>query len=54
MEATMSSVCLFQTIKKAQKQLAKCNVKVSDDDNVIHVMNQIYESDWFSEETMTT
>ena len=27
---------------------------VSDEDIVIHVADQIIESDWFSEETMTT
>ena len=27
---------------------------VSDDDIVIHMINQMYESDWFSEEIMMT
>ena len=43
----------FTQIKKARKQLAKWNVKVSDDDIIIHVVNQMYEPNWFLEETMT-
>ena len=33
-------------------QLAKLKVKASDDDIVIHMVDQMYESDWFSQETM--
>ena len=43
----------FKQIKKAQKKLAKSSVKVFYDDIVIHAVDQMYESDWFSEETMT-
>ena len=43
----------FKQINKACKQLAKWNVIVSDDDIVIHIINQMYESDWFSKDTMT-
>ena len=43
----------FKQIEKERKQLAKWSVKVSDNDIIIHVVNQIYESDWFSEEAMT-
>ena len=43
----------FIQIDKAWKQLAKWKVKVSDDDMVIYVFDSLYESDWFSEETMT-
>ena len=28
-------------------------MKVSNDDIVIHIVEQLYELDWFSEETMT-
>ena len=35
----------FKQIDKAQKQLAKWNIKVSDDEVVIHVVDQMYESD---------
>ena len=38
----------FKQINKAQNQLAKWNVTVSDDDIVIHVVNQMYNSDWLS------
>ena len=44
----------FKPIEKARKQLAKWNVKVSDNDIAIHVMDQMYELDWVSEEIMTT
>ena len=37
-----------------RKQLAKWIVKVSNDDIVIDIMDQMYESNWFLEETMTT
>ena len=37
-----------------RKQLTKWNVKVLDDNIVIHVVDQMYESNWFSEDTMTT
>ena len=43
----------FKQIDKVQMQLAKWKVKVSEDDIVIHVVDQICESHWFSEETMT-
>ena len=36
----------------AQKQLEKQNLTVSDDVIVIHIVDQMYKSDWFSEETM--
>ena len=42
----------FKQIEKAKEQLAKWNVKVSDNDIVIQVTDQMYEFDWFSEETM--
>ena len=29
------------------------NITFSDDDIIIHVVDQMHESDWFSEETMT-
>ena len=34
----------FKQIEKARKQLTKWNVKVSDDDIVIHVVDQMYKS----------
>ena len=43
----------FQKIKKAKKKLEKWNVTASDDDIVIHVMEQMYDSNWFTEEHMT-
>ena len=43
----------FNQIKKEQKQLAKWSMEVSNDDIVIHVIDQMYNLDWFSEETMT-
>ena len=42
----------FKQIEKERKQLAKWNVKVPNNNIIIHVVDQIYESDWFSEETM--
>ena len=43
----------FKQINKACKQLTKWNVKVSDDDIVIHVVDQMYNLDCFSEKNMT-
>ena len=43
----------FKQIEKAKKQLANWNTTVSDDDIIIHAIDQIYEFDWFSKETMT-
>ena len=43
----------FKQTVKARTQLAKWKAKVSNDDTVIHVVNQMYEKNWFSEETMT-
>ena len=43
----------FKHIDKACTQLANWNVKVNNDDILIHVVDQMYESDWFSEDTMT-
>ena len=42
----------LKQIDKSQKQLLKWNVKVSYDNIVIHVIDQMYESDLFSEETI--
>ena len=42
----------FKQIEKARKQLRKVNIKMLDDDIVIHVVDQMYDSDWFSAETM--
>ena len=42
----------FKQIENARKQRAKWNEKVSDGDIVIHVVDQIYEWDWFCKETM--
>ena len=44
----------FKQIKKARKQMAKWSIKVLDDDIVIHIVHQMYYSDWFSKETMMT
>ena len=43
----------FKQIEKAKRQLAKWNVSMLDDDIIIHVVDQIYESDCFLEEKMT-
>ena len=43
----------FKQIKKAWKQLAKWSMKMSDDDIDIHVVDQMYDLDGFSKETMT-
>ena len=43
----------FKQIEKAKKQIAKWNVTMLDDDIIIHVVDQMYESDWFSKKTMT-
>ena len=43
----------FKQIEKARKQLSKWNVSVFDNDIIIHVVDQMYESDLFSEEMMT-
>ena len=43
----------FKQVEKAKKQLAKWNVAVLDDDIIIHVVNQMYESDQFSKDIMT-
>ena len=42
----------FKQIKKTRTQLKKWNFNVSDNDIVIHVVDQMYESDWFLEEKM--
>ena len=43
----------FKQIEKARKQLEKWSVNMSNDDIVIHMVNQVYKSDWFSKDTMT-
>ena len=43
----------FKWIDKVQMQLAKWKVKVSEDNIVVHIADQMNESDFFSEETMT-
>ena len=43
----------IKQIEKARKQLQKWSVNVPDNDIVIYVVDQMYESDWFSEDTMT-
>ena len=43
----------FKQIENAKRQLAKWNVSMSGNNIVIHVVDQIYESDCFSEEMMT-
>ena len=53
MGAATSPLSIFQQTEKAQSQLAKWSMKVSDDDIVIHVIDQMYNLDWFSKETMT-
>ena len=47
-------VCLayFKQIEKVQKELAKWNIKVSEDDIVIHVIDQMYALDRLSKATM--
>ena len=42
----------FKQIDKACMQLKEWNVMVLDDNILIHVAHQMYDSDWFSEETM--
>ena len=37
----------FKQIEKAKKQLAKWNVSALDDNIIIYVVDQMYESDWF-------
>ena len=44
---------IFQINWKVKKKLVKWNVTVLNDDIVIYVIDQVYESDWFSEESMT-
>ena len=43
----------FKQIEKARKQLEKCSVKVSDNDFIIHMVDQMYELDLVSKDTMT-
>ena len=43
----------FKQIEKAKWHLAKWNVSVSDDDIILYVVDQMYESDWFSEVMVT-
>ena len=43
----------FKQIEKARKQLEKWSVNMSNNDIVIHIVNQMYELIWFSEDTMT-
>ena len=43
----------FKQIKKARKQLQKWSVNVSDNDIIVRIVDQIYKSDWFLENTMT-
>ena len=40
-------------IEVAKKKLERWNITVSDDDIVILIVEQMHESDWFSEEHMT-
>ena len=54
MEATTSPLSLLQTNREDKKQLAIWNIKMSDNNIVIHIVDQMYKSHWFSEETMTT
>ena len=51
--ATTSPISILQTYCYGTKELAKWNVKVSYYDIVIHAVDQMYESDWFSKDTMT-
>ena len=44
---------LFKKNEKARKQLAKWKEKVSDDDSIIHIVNQMYKCNWSSKEIMT-
>ena len=53
-EQTQVFTAYFKQIDKAHKQCTKWNVTVSDDDIVIHAIDQMYESDLFLEETMMT
>ena len=43
----------FKQIEKAKKQLTKWNVTTLDNIIIIYAVNQMYEYDWFSKETMT-
>ena len=52
-EQQMDLSTIFKKIKMAKKKLKKWNVTMSDDDIVIHVMEHMYDSDWFTEEHMT-
>ena len=40
----------FKKIEIAKKKLKKWNITASDDDIVIHVMGQMYDSNWFNKE----
>ena len=42
----------FKQIDKARKQLAMQRVKISEEHLVIHVVDQMYDLDWFLGETM--
>ena len=45
MGTTASPLSILQAKSKSKKKLAKWNAKVSDDDIVNHVVDQVYESD---------
>ena len=45
MGTTNNLICLFQEKKMAKKKHA-----VSDDNIVIHVVEQMYDFDWFTDE----
>ena len=42
----------FKEVENAKKQFTKWNVSVLDGGIIIHVVDQMNESDWFSEEMM--
>ena len=43
----------FKKIGTAKKKLKKWNVTISDNNIIIHVVEQMYESNWFTKENMT-
>ena len=52
-EQPMVLTVYFKKTEMAKKKLERWNATVSDDDIFIHVIKQVYDSNWFTKEHMT-
>ena len=53
LRTTNSTLSILQENQSSQEKLKKWNDTVSDDNIVIHVVEQVSESDWFTKKNMT-